>query len=106
AAYASKAGISDDVVGAIARGESPDFESAADRAVYRLVAEVLRTGQASDDVYADALATLGERKLVDVVALVGYYTLTAFLLNVFDVPLPAGASVPWDHPLESSGSEG
>ena len=39
-----------------------------------------------------ARAHLGDGGLVELVTLVGYYTLVSFTLNAFEVPLPAGES--------------
>jgi hypothetical protein len=33
--------------------------------------------------------------VVDLVAVSGYYTLVSMVLNVAEIPLPAGASSPW-----------
>jgi 4-carboxymuconolactone decarboxylase len=45
----------------------------------------------SDARYDDALEALGEPVVVDLIALVGYYTLVAFTLNAREVPAPDGA---------------
>src|SRR5215212_8523069 len=45
----------------------------------------------SDDLYARALADLGERQLVEVVALTGHYSLIGLLLNGFAVPPREGS---------------
>ncbi|WP_184821180.1 carboxymuconolactone decarboxylase family protein [Jiangella mangrovi] len=96
AVYARDAGLADEVLTALAAGAEPDLATPADRAVHAVVDQLLRTGQVGDDAYAAAVELLGERKLVDVVALTGYYSLSSFLLNAFDVPLPTGAGTPWD----------
>ena len=42
-----------------------------------------------------AAALLGETQMVELISLCGYYTLISFTLNVFDVPLPHGATEKW-----------
>ena len=42
-----------------------------------------------------ALAILGDRGVIDLVAVSGYYTLVSMVLSVAEVPLPAGAPAPW-----------
>jgi 4-carboxymuconolactone decarboxylase len=44
----------------------------------------------SDATYAEALQRLGERRLVELTALVGYYTMVAMTLNAHEIPLPEG----------------
>jgi 4-carboxymuconolactone decarboxylase len=45
-----------------------------------------------DDLYRTASAELGVRPLVELVALIGYYTMVALTLNAFEIPAPAGSS--------------
>ena len=94
--YAAHEGIPAEVVAAIARGDRPVLESPRDQALHTVVRQLLATGAVDDHAYAAALAALGERKLIDAVALTGYYCLSSFLLNTFDVPLPVGETAPWD----------
>jgi 4-carboxymuconolactone decarboxylase len=80
------------VVDAIGRGEDPPFAAEDERIIYAVASQLTRTGQLSQDDYAAARQLLGETGLVELVALCGYYTLISFLLNGFEVPLPAGVS--------------
>lgn len=97
AGYAYDAGLSPEAIAAIGAGREPDLDSDHDRVIYRLVFGLVHEGRVSDERYAAALALLGERRLVELVALSGYYCFTSVLLNAFRVPLPDGASVPWSH---------
>jgi 4-carboxymuconolactone decarboxylase len=96
AAYAAEAGLAPEVIAGIAAGREPGFDSDRDRVIYQLVRELVAEGQLSDERYAAALALLGERRLVELVALSGYYCFTSVVLNAFRVPPPAGTSVPWN----------
>jgi 4-carboxymuconolactone decarboxylase len=49
----------------------------------------------SDAVFQRARALLGEKGVVDLTGLVGYYTLLALTLNAFEVPVPEDGEVPW-----------
>jgi 4-carboxymuconolactone decarboxylase len=42
-----------------------------------------------------AIATLGETGLIEVISIIGYYTLIGNTLNVFQVALPEGAPAPF-----------
>ena len=104
AAYARESGLAADVIADIAAGREPSFDSESDRVIYQLVSELVRDGSVGDEQYAAALALLGERRLVELVALSGYYCFTSVVLKAFRVPLPDGASVPWS--LKEASSHG
>ena len=95
ARMAREHGIADAIVDAIGRGEDPPFEADDERAVYAVARQLTETGKLSQDSYDAARELLGDEGLVELVTLCGYYTLISFLLNAFDVPLPAGASPQW-----------
>lgn len=92
---ARAAGISDAVIEAIRTGADPALEEARSRAVYALARELHETRSLSEETHAHAEAALGRQQLVDLVGLLGYYTLVAMTLNAFDVPTPDG-SRPFD----------
>lgn len=95
ARMALEAGVPDAVVDAIARGEEPALEGEDDRAVHAVARQLAETGSIDDATYARARAALGDRGMVEIVSLSGYYTLISFILNAFDVPLPADATPQW-----------
>ena len=66
--------------------------TADEEIVYNFCAELLNTRQVSDASFAAAKTKLGERGVVDLIALVGYYHLVSMLLNVDRYPLPQGAT--------------
>jgi hypothetical protein len=49
----------------------------------------------SDTTFADAIARFGEQGIVELGTIVGYYTAIGNALNIFQVPLPAGAPQPF-----------
>jgi 4-carboxymuconolactone decarboxylase len=53
------------------------------------------SGRLSTASYGAARELLGDTGVVELVALCGYYTTISFLLNAFDVPLPAGVEPMW-----------
>lgn len=83
-------GVPDDVIAAIARGETPTFTDDADRAVHAVAVQLGADGRIDAETYAAAQAALGDRGMVEIVSLCGYYTLICFTLNAFEVPLPPG----------------
>jgi 4-carboxymuconolactone decarboxylase len=91
AELARKAGISEAVIEAIRRREQPALVDAKSRAVYAVSRELHRTRAISDETYAAAEAALGRPGLVDLVGILGYYTLVSMTLNAFEVPTPDGS---------------
>ena len=59
--------------------------------MYEFAAAVVADGRVTDEQYRAAVLDLGERAVVELVALLGYYTMVAFTLNVFDIPAPGGS---------------
>ncbi|HYF08052.1 MAG TPA: carboxymuconolactone decarboxylase family protein [Acetobacteraceae bacterium] len=95
APIAARQGVPEAVIAAIGRGEAPPFDSEADRVVHHFVRGVLGNGTASDAAYTAARDLLGERGVVELTALIGYYSLLAFQLNVFQSLPPPEFRAPW-----------
>ena len=89
---ALKAGLSSEVIEAIRTHAAPPYADAAERVVHAVARAVLETRELPDALYAEAVAILGEERLVDLVGVLGYYTLISMTLNVFRVPPPAGCA--------------
>jgi 4-carboxymuconolactone decarboxylase len=95
ARIAREAGVPEAVIDAIGAGKDPEFTADDDRIVYATAHELVISGHLSPASYAAAQELLGDTGTVELVALCGYYTTISFLLNAFDVPLPAGAEPMW-----------
>jgi 4-carboxymuconolactone decarboxylase len=100
ARMARQAGVPAAVVEAIGRGAEPSFIADDERVVYTTVRELVTTGRLGDASYAAARGLLGDTGTVELVALCGYYSLVSFVLNTFDVALPAGAEPMWPRPSQ------
>ena len=90
AAEARQAGVPCEVVEAIGHRRPPGLGD-PDRTVALVAQQLVTTGRLEDGTYELAQHVLGEPRLTDLVAIVGYYTLVAFSLNAREVPVPAGA---------------
>ncbi|MDR6861540.1 carboxymuconolactone decarboxylase family protein [Variovorax guangxiensis] len=88
-AKALKAGLDPKVIEDIAARRQPKLDDERARAVYDVAATLLSTGRLSETLYRRALAQLGERGLVELVGLLGYYSLVSLTLNAFELGLPA-----------------
>jgi 4-carboxymuconolactone decarboxylase len=91
-AEAEKAGIEQPIIEALLAQAEPPGMSADDAAVYQYAVELNRHKSVSDATYAVALARFGERTVVELTALVGYYTMVAMTLNCHEIPLPEGVA--------------
>jgi 4-carboxymuconolactone decarboxylase len=58
--------------------------------VYDLLTEALQNKSVSDATYERCIEQFGERNLVDLLAIAGYYAMLAMVLNVARTPLPEG----------------
>jgi 4-carboxymuconolactone decarboxylase len=87
---AEKVGIETAVIEALLAQNTPDGLSDDDHVVVRFAQELNRTKSVSDASYAEALARFGERTVMELTALVGYYTMVAMTLNAHEIPLPEG----------------
>jgi 4-carboxymuconolactone decarboxylase len=87
---ALQAGLNPRIIDALARGQRPTAMQADEEVVYNFATELLRSRQVSDPTFEAARNRLGERSLVDLIGVVGYYGLVSMVLNVDRYPLPAG----------------
>ena len=76
-------------------GIRPNFANPAEAAVYDFARELIDNQRVSSGLYAEAIRLLGEAGVVELVILLGYYTLVSMTLNVFEAPLPAGEKLPF-----------
>jgi 4-carboxymuconolactone decarboxylase len=95
APLAEKAGVPAAAIEAIRIDGTPVFAATDEALVYRLCSEIFRSRRLADDSFSEAVAALGETGLVEVIGIIGYYTLIANTLNVFQVGLPAGETPPF-----------
>jgi len=87
---ALQAGLDASVSDAIAVGRRPAKMQSDEEVVYNFVSELLETKQVSDRTFDAAKALLGERGVVDLVNVTGWYGVVSMLLNVDKYPLPEG----------------
>jgi 4-carboxymuconolactone decarboxylase len=87
---ALEAGLEPAIVDAINHRRTPVFDDAKARLVYDFATVLNRDRKVPEALYREAVATLGERGVVELVGLLGYYTLVSMTLNAFDVGLPEG----------------
>lgn len=99
---AEKAGIEQQIIEALLAQTEPPGMSEDDAAVYHYAMELNRDKSVSDATYAVALARLGARTVVELTALIGYYTMVAMTLNCHEIPLPEGVTPAFPLPQHAS----
>nr|WP_286207845.1 carboxymuconolactone decarboxylase family protein [Hephaestia sp. MAHUQ-44] len=94
-APALAAGLTRDMLDALRHGRRPVFEREDDAAVHDFAEELQRERTVGNAAYAAALDVLGVAGVVELTALIGYYTLVAMTLNAHAFDLPAGTTDPF-----------
>ena len=85
-------GVPAAAIEAIRTGAAPQFRATDQALVHRLVTELIETKRLGDATFAAAIAAFGERGVVELAAIIGYYTAIGNALNVFEVALPGGTA--------------
>ncbi len=91
---ALRTGIGADVVDAVARRVRPQAMLVDEAVVHDFCIELHRHKRVSDATYAEALALFGEKGVVDLMGINGYYTLLAMVMNAAQTPAPASDVMP------------
>src|ERR1044072_9335853 len=87
---AANAGLNPAIIEAIAAGKRPTGMAADEEAVYNFCTELLTNKQVSDQTFQATKDKFGERGVVDLIGVTGYYQVVSMLLNVDRYPLPDG----------------
>ena len=84
------AGLNPAIVEAIQNGKRPTGMAKDEEAVYTFCSELLNRKQVSDATFAAAKTAVGEKGVVDLIGVMGWYHTVSMLLNVDRYPLPEG----------------
>lgn len=91
---AAQAGLDAAIISDIAAGRRPAKLSPEEAVVYTFTTELLTKKQVSDATFAATKAQLGERGIVDLIGIMGWYQMVSMMLNVDRYPLPNGEAPP------------
>jgi 4-carboxymuconolactone decarboxylase len=83
---ALKSGVKAETLDALAEGRRPTGMAEDEEIAYEVCDELARTHGVSDQTYARAVAQFGERGLVDMLSLIGYFTTVSIVMNVARTP--------------------
>jgi 4-carboxymuconolactone decarboxylase len=92
---ARKAGLEDSIVADIKQAKRPAYADREALATFDYAEELNRRKSVSEDNYRRALDSFGVVGVVELTALIGYYTMVAMTLNAHEIPLPDGAQPPF-----------
>lgn len=87
---AAQAGLKEEIIKAIADRKRPTGMQPDEEAVYNFASELLETRNVSDATFKAVVDKFGEKGVVDIIGVMGYYQMVSMLLNVDRYPLPAG----------------
>lgn len=95
---AAKAGVKAKTIQDIKAGRKPASAPKDERAIYGFVQELYKTKRVSDRTYKKLHSMLGDKAMVEMVGLLGYYVMISFTLNVFQMMPPAEAKLAFAEP--------
>jgi len=92
APIAEKAGVKPEAIRDIKAGRAPKKAARDERAIFDFVLELYKKRRVSDRNYKRVQGFLGDKGMVELVGILGYYTSVSMVLNIFNVPLPEGTT--------------
>jgi predicted MFS family arabinose efflux permease/alkylhydroperoxidase family enzyme len=91
---AIKVGVAQTAIDAIHAGRRPRGVAAELETAFDFASELMLRHGVSDETYAEAVHRFGEPGTVELAALVGYFVMVCWLMNVARTPGPEGARTP------------
>jgi 4-carboxymuconolactone decarboxylase len=85
---AIKGGLDVKIADTIALGKRPEGMKPDETALYDLVTDLYRDKKVSDASYKAAKDAFGERGIMDIIGIIGYYDLVSMTLNTMEAKMP------------------
>lgn len=104
APLALQAGLSAAVIEAVRVDSAPPFANPDESVVQAFAAELLTRHSVSQQTFNTARERFGDEGIVDLIGILGYYTLIAMTIAAFEIPAPAGRPAAFNtarHPTAS-----
>ncbi|HVR78392.1 MAG TPA: hypothetical protein VMS99_08355 [Acidimicrobiia bacterium] len=89
-----RAEIPPDAIDAILEGSRPQFGDAGLEAVYDYLTELLEHRRVSDPVHHRLQRLIGEECLIELVVVVGFYSMLGLVCDAFEPDFPPGVAAP------------
>jgi 4-carboxymuconolactone decarboxylase len=93
---ALKAGVPQGVADALREGGTPSFDDADDALVHAFATELYESQRVSDRTYDRAVERFGHVTVINLVGLLGYYSLVAMTLNTFGMRAEGQTELPFE----------
>jgi 4-carboxymuconolactone decarboxylase len=91
---ALKAGLDPKILADLSAGRRPDTMRDDEAVLYDLVTALYRDKKVTDPVYKAAADKFGERGVMDIIGIIGYYDLVSMTLITMQAGVPNGSSPP------------
>lgn len=91
---ALKAGLDPKILGDISAGRRPENMREDEAALYDLATALYRDKKVTDTVYKTAVDKFGERGVMDIIGIIGYYDLVSMTLLTMQAGAPNDSVVP------------
>jgi 4-carboxymuconolactone decarboxylase len=80
-------GLTQQQLTALRERRDPDLDDPVEQTVWRTTVRLLDVGDLDDAAYDQAIGALGERGLIELITLIGFYRMIALMLQVFRIPV-------------------
>jgi 4-carboxymuconolactone decarboxylase len=92
---AIKGGLAESIAEDLAQNKRPANMKPDEELVYEFSTTLQRKHFVDGALFKRAIETLGERGVIDLVAVSGFYVAVSMVLNVAEIPIPPGEKSPW-----------
>lgn len=92
--HALKAGVAQSTIDAVIEGRRPAGMPEDETIAWEFVSEFYANKAVCDTTYAKAVAYFGEESLMDLIGVIGYYSMIAMAMNVARTEIPDGKPLP------------
>jgi 4-carboxymuconolactone decarboxylase len=95
---AAKAGVKAKTIADLRAGREPKSAAKDEKAIYAIIQELYKTRRVSERTYKRVHAFLDDAAMVELVGILGYYTLISMTLNVFHMLPPESEKLAFTEP--------
>ncbi|MEZ5708775.1 MAG: carboxymuconolactone decarboxylase family protein [Blastomonas sp.] len=92
---ALESGLSAAIIESIRTRQTPEFQDGPDRIIHDYALQLLQNHTVEETTHQAVCGLYGAKGVVELTALIGYYTLVAMTLNAHGFELPEGATDPF-----------
>jgi 4-carboxymuconolactone decarboxylase len=92
---AIKGGLAESIAEDLAQNKRPANMKPDEEVVYDFCTTLHREHFIDEALFKRAMETLGERGVIDLVAVSGFYVAVSMVLNVAEIPIPPDGKSPW-----------